>query len=105
MSKRLKCYCTFLILTAALSVEAQLQYKSLLDIDHRIQIRTPLFYNQNQTNTPKQNQKGIDLSVHTFNPKELPVFCKFEYKIQQKSKVNIRMRLGSLDYVNYLEGK
>lgn len=40
-----------------------------------------------------------------FDVEKLPFFCKFEHKISQKSKLNVRMRLGSLDYVNKLEGK
>ena len=40
-----------------------------------------------------------------FDVEKLPIFCKFEHKISQKSKLNLRMRLGSLDYVNKLEGK
>lgn len=40
-----------------------------------------------------------------FDADKLPLFCKFEHKLSQKSNVNLRMRLGSLDYVNKLEGK
>lgn len=40
-----------------------------------------------------------------FDSDKLPFFCKFEHKLSQKSKLNLRMRLGSLDYVNKLEGK
>jgi hypothetical protein len=34
-----------------------------------------------------------------------PFFCRIESKIDSKSKVPFRFRLGSLDYVNELEGK
>ena len=36
---------------------------------------------------------------------DLPIFCKAEHRIQQKSGIAFRFRLGSLDYVNALEGK
>jgi len=40
-----------------------------------------------------------------FDAEKLPIFCKIEHKLSKSSKVNLRMRLGSLDYVNKLEGK
>jgi len=36
---------------------------------------------------------------------DLPIFCKAEHQIQKKSGIAFRFRLGSLDYVNALEGK
>ncbi len=36
---------------------------------------------------------------------QLAIFCKIEENVARKSKVNMRFRLGSLDYVNYLEKK
>lgn len=36
---------------------------------------------------------------------DLPIFCKAEHHIQKKSGIAFRFRLGSLDYVNALEGK
>ena len=38
-------------------------------------------------------------------PKHYGLFCKIEEKIEIKSKVPVRFRLGSLDYVNRLEQK
>ena len=40
-----------------------------------------------------------------FQPKHYGLFCKIEEKIEIKSKVPVRFRLGSLDYVNQLEQK
>ncbi len=40
-----------------------------------------------------------------FEVSELPIFCKNEYKWSKLSGVNVRMRIGSLDYVNMLENK
>ncbi|HZV72013.1 MAG TPA: hypothetical protein VFG10_20895 [Saprospiraceae bacterium] len=39
-------------------------------------------------------------------PNHLPgMFCKMEYKIEAKSKLAPRFRLGSLNYTNWMEGK
>ena len=40
-----------------------------------------------------------------FDVKKLPIFCKIEHRLAKSSKVNVMMRLGSLDYVDRLEGK
>ena len=36
---------------------------------------------------------------------ELPIFCRAEHLIQKQSGIAFRFRLGSVDYVNALEGK
>ena len=40
-----------------------------------------------------------------FDVNTLPIFCKTEYKWSKLSGINVRMRLGSLEYVDKLEGK
>ena len=40
------------------------------------------------------------------NPNQVTgMFCKMEYKIESKSKLAPRFRLGSLNYTNWMEGK
>lgn len=36
---------------------------------------------------------------------DLPLFCRAEHLIQKQSGIAFRFRLGSVDYVNALEGK
>ena len=47
--------------------------------------------------TTRNNQKSYS--------EQLPFFCKMEHKLSLNSKIPVRIRLGSLDYVNKLEGK
>ena len=47
-------------------------------------------------------------SIMSLNvPKPMPVsfFCVKEHYMDKKNRINPRFRLGSVDYVNYLEGK
>ncbi len=36
---------------------------------------------------------------------QLPLFCRFEYRVQQQTGRAVFIRLGSKDYVDYLEQK
>ena len=38
-------------------------------------------------------------------PTDLPVFCRIEHEIGKKIPVMVKFRLGSVDYVDRLEGK
>ncbi|MEE9437854.1 MAG: hypothetical protein V3V14_02570 [Saprospiraceae bacterium] len=49
--------------------------------------------------------KSIIKQKQFFNAKKLPFFCKIEHNYSKKTNINLRMRLGSLDYVNELERK
>ena len=40
-----------------------------------------------------------------FNHNLFPIFCKIEHKMSVNAKMPIRIRLGSVDYVDKLEGK
>lgn len=42
---------------------------------------------------------------YSFDVSKLPFFCKIEHKIEAKSKIPFRFRIGDLNYVNMLENK
>ena len=48
------------------------------------------------------SKKTIPANYYT---KNLGFFCKEELKLEKKIKIPFRFRLGSLNYVNQLEGK
>ena len=50
----------------------------------------------------KSNPQQIPL-VYAY--KHLALFCKLEVKLEQTLQMPIKVRLGSVDYVDWLEGK
>lgn len=41
----------------------------------------------------------------SYSFQDLAFFCRLEVKMEKASKIPVRFRLGSVDYVDYLEGK
>jgi hypothetical protein len=52
-----------------------------------------------------QSALGSILTLPRFTPDQLPVFCKIEHKLGKKMAVPLKFRLGSVEYVDWLEGK
>lgn len=52
-----------------------------------------------------QSLSKKSIYLPTYKPRHYGAFCKIEDQIESTSKIPVRFRLGSLDYVNYLEQK
>jgi len=98
---------TFLILGCTLAFNTKAQSNSfsyfgtfeLYNPIQNIDLKNPLFI----SSTLIKSEKSLAFSV----PKEMPVafFCRKEHSMDKKNRINPRFRLGSVDYVNHLEGK
>ncbi len=52
----------------------------------------------------KKSPSPLSLSTR-YDHNLFPIFCKIEHKMSLNAKIPIRIRLGSVDYVDKLEGK
>lgn len=40
-----------------------------------------------------------------YQTQHLPFFCQQEWKLEKQLNIRLRLRMGSVEHVNYLEGK
>jgi hypothetical protein len=62
----------------------------------------------NDLDTPKNNSILFSHSskdAYIYQPRHFGMFCRIESKIERKSGISPRFRLGSSEYVDMLEGK
>jgi len=84
----------------------------LQKILHTQIIVPPLLDKETLNNRPSTLEEKL-ISAKT-NPQQIPLvyaykhlalFCKLEVKLEQTLQMPIKVRLGSVDYVDWLEGK
>ncbi|WP_139367008.1 hypothetical protein [Sediminibacterium ginsengisoli] len=58
-----------------------------------------------QAQTDSLRKKPLQLIPGNYYSSRLAFFCKKELQLEKLTKVSIKIRLGSTDYVDRLEGK
>jgi hypothetical protein len=64
-----------------------------------------VIYRLRQNITQKRILSTVPVIPANFYSTNLGFFCKKEWKLEKATKVPFRFRLGSVQYVDYLEGK
>jgi len=91
----------------------QISGKSLVELKQE-QLDSPVFFFTNlrlltlnfaTTSSETLTQKVKTLSLSETYWEELGFFCKMEIKMEQKARFPVKFRLGTVDYVDRLEGK
>lgn len=78
------------------------QSSSLLQLCDPVQL---LLGSHHTTDSIAQQGKVTATLMQTRRIDEMPIFCKMEERIGAAAQTMVRLRLGSADYVDYLEGK
>ena len=66
----------------------------------RLNEKTNLFFRDSLSFSRK-----VSVITPDYYSKNLPFFCDKELKMQKKIKIPVKIRVGSVDYVDKLEGK
>lgn len=65
----------------------------------------PAIYLNPVSDTLKRSFNFLQPLPAGFYPKTLPFFCKKEWQFEKATGIPLRLRLGSLEYCNKMEGK
>ena len=101
----------------AQSADFQFYGKSIAEIRHSFQSPAPMFRTvsalpsfsvvQALADTPGEEEIPVFFSpgLTQWKVEDLPLFCRIEHQIGKKLPLLFKFRLGSVEYVDWLEGK
>jgi hypothetical protein len=93
------------LLLISMTTKAQ-QADSVKVTKEAVQIIPFQLFNKYSLLQPESGNSSKKISTNFGNPfAHWGFMCVGEYKLEQKTGIPLRLRLGSLDYVNKLEGK
>jgi len=64
-----------------------------------------LYFSSPTSITPNKPSTPVNQIPLAYAYKDLALFCKLEVKMEKVVKMPVKFRLGSVDYVDWLEGK
>lgn len=102
---------------SAQTVDFQFYGKSIPEIQRSLYSATPVFHAAEflpdiavlSATTPLSGQEIEPLffsaGLAPWKPEDMPFFCRIEHEVGKKLPLLFKFRLGSVDYVDWLEGK